>query len=284
MTQPILVTGANGRLARALWRVDAGRHDLDGWGGPRTQAPDRALDITDATDVYRALAEVRPRVVIHLASVLGAVCEQDPDAAEAVNVTGTAHLVDAARESGVERIVFASTAAVYGTGRRRAVSEQDAVEASGIYASTKLQAERVLEGASDSIAVDVLRVFNVYGPDMADSLVTRLAGSTATASVRLNGLDGFVRDYVHVDDVARALLAAADSTSPGFRVLNVGSGVPRSNRELLEALPAETRGTVEIGPEVDSYSCAVITTIARELAWRAREPWPPFGGGRPRIQ
>lgn len=278
MTRPIVVTGANGRLGRALRRVNGGRHLLVDWGGPSATHPYQPYDITNANAVDRALAEVRPRAVIHLASVIGAACERDPDLAEAVNVAGAAHLAAAAHDHGVERVVFASTAAVYGTRRRRPLSEQDAVEPAGVYASTKLRGERVFERASDALAVDVLRIFNVYGPEMDDSLVNRLAAAAAdTAPIRLNGLDGFVRDYVHVDDVARALLAAADSTSPGLRVLNVGSGVPRSNRELLEALPAETRGTVEIGPEVDSYSCADITAITRELAWRAREPWPPFG-------
>jgi nucleoside-diphosphate-sugar epimerase len=278
MTRPIVVTGANGRLGRALRRVNGGRHLLVDWGGPSATHPYQPYDITNANAVDRALAEVRPRAVIHLASVIGAACERDPDLAEAVNVAGAAHLAAAAHDHGVERVVFASTAAVYGTRRRRPLSEQDAVEPAGVYASTKLRGERVFERASDALAVDVLRIFNVYGPEMDDSLVNRLAAAADTAPIRLNGLDGFVRDYVHVDDVARALLAAVDSSRSGFRVLNVGSGLPRSNRQLLKAFPAAMRGRIEIGPEIDSYSCADISAITRELSWRPLASWPSVGG------
>lgn len=276
MTRRILVTGANGRLGRALWRVDAGAHPLVGWGGRRADSIFPAVDVTDAAAVGRALADTRPRVVIHLASTIGADCEWNPTRATAVNEEGTANLLAAAVECGVVRFVFASTAAVYGTAGRHPLSETDELAPVGVYATTKLRAEAMLEAAADRIAVDVMRVFNVYGPGMDDSLVNRLARSTAAAPAMLSGLDGFVRDYVHVDDVARALLAAADSSGTGFRVFNVGSGVPRSNRALLDALPGPVRATVDIGPEVDSYSAADIGAISRALSWTPLEPWPPF--------
>ena len=268
---PVLVTGSHGRLGRALHRVGASEWRLTGTTSRR--APEGGLDITDAGAVATAVDETRPRVIIHLASMVGGACEADPAGAEAVNVAGTTHLLAAARANGVERIVFVSTSAVYGDTRRRPVSEADETQPTSVYAATKLRAEQALADAGGPVAVDALRVFNIYGPEMPDSLVTRLQAATPEP-VRLNGLDGFVRDYVHVDDVARAILAAAASDRAGFRVLNVGSGIPRSNRDLLESLPATTRDAVVVGPEVDSYSCADITAIGRELAWRPIEPWP----------
>lgn len=278
MTDPILVTGASGRLGRALQRVDGGRHQLIAVGGPRAKSFERRLDITDAAAVRRIVADVRPRVVIHLASVLGPVCERDEELAERVNVAGTRHIATAAQEFGVVRLVFASTAAVYGTRRRHPLAESDAVEPRGTYATTKVRAEQALFRFSDTLSIDVMRVFNVYGPEMSDSLVSRLEHATVASPVRLTGLDGFVRDYVHVDDVARAFLAAANSASEGSRLLNVGSGVPRSNRELLELVPPGKRSSVTVETGHDSYSCADITAIVRELSWRPTEPWPPFGG------
>jgi len=267
----LLVTGSNGRLGRALRRVGAAGWRLIGTTSPRD--PEAGLDITDADAVAAAIRAIRPRVIIHLASMVGAACESDPAGAESVNVAGTNHLLTAARANGVERIVFVSTAAVYGDSRRRPVTEDDETQPTSVYAATKLRAEQALADAGDAVAVDALRVFNIYGPEMPDSLVTRLQAATPEP-VRLSGLDGFVRDYVHVDDVARALLAAAASERAGFRVLNVGSGIPRSNRELLESLPAAMRDSVVVGPEVDSYSCADITAIGRELSWRPIMPWP----------
>lgn len=280
---PTLITGSNGRLGRALLRVGPGQWPLVGVTSPRAPAAGRALDITDAAATLRAIGEIRPRVIIHLASMVGSACEEDPKRAEAVNVTGTANLVAAAEAHSVERIVFVSTAGVYGDSRRRRMLEQDATAPTSVYATTKLRAEQVLADAAGLVSACVLRVFNIYGPEMQDSLVTRLLTATADAPVRLAGLDGFVRDYVHVDDVARAVLAAADSTAPGFRVLNVGSGVPRSNRDLLGSLASQDRASVTIGPEVDSYSCADITAITRELSWRPIMPWPALPSAPPAL-
>ncbi len=272
---PVLVTGSGGRLGRALQRLGASRTPLIGMTGRRGSDPEKRLDVTDPQSTLATIGSIRPAVIVHLASIVGRECENDPATAARVNVGGTAAILAAARAAGVERLVFISTAAVYGDRRRRPVSEMDSVDPTGVYATTKLQAEEVLTGSAGDVAVDVLRVFNVYGPEMPDSLVTRLQTASTDAPAHLTGLDGFVRDYVHVDDVARAILSAAESDSVGFRVLNVGSGIPRSNRDLLESLPHVLREAVVIGSEVDSYSCADITAISSDLGWSPCEPWPP---------
>lgn len=226
-----------------------------------------------------AVGAVKPRVIIHLAGIVGAPCEADPELAEKVNVGGTANLAAAASEHGVERIVFVSTAGVYGDSRRRPVSEADAPQPTGVYSTTKLLAEAALADIFPSVGVDILRVFNIYGEGMHDSLVSRLQNASAANPVRLTGLDEFVRDYVHVDDVARALLASAVSRSREFRILNVGSGVARSNRDLLAAIPVADPAAVVVSSAVESYSCADISAIHKELSWRPSMPWPPTSPG-----
>lgn len=270
----ILVTGANGRLGRALLRVGGSDATLIGMASPRSPGAERILDITDASTTSDAVGALMPSAIIHLASVVGPACEADPETAEAVNVDGTANILAAARAHGVERIVFASTSAVYGDSRRHPVSEQDAPATSGAYAATKLRAERLLAAGADAVAIDALRVFNIFGPEMPDSLVTRLESATESAPVNLGGLDTFVRDYIHVDDVARALLASAASSSSGFRVLNVGRGIPVSNRDLLGMLPPGIRDAVTVSEGSPSYSCADITAIGRELGWKPIMPLP----------
>lgn len=271
--RPVVVTGAGGRLGHALLRLAAaGSPPIVPIAGPRTNLGLRTLDVADAQAVQTAVGEIRPRAIIHLAAVVGGACAADPERATAVNVHGTANIGEAARAHDVERIVFLSTAAVYGDQRRRPVTEADAVDPTGAYATTKLEAEQVL--VESGVPTTSLRVFNIYGPGMRDSLVNRLL-SGADEPIALNGLDGFVRDYVHVDDVARAVLAAVESTVNGMRVLNIGSGIARSNRDLLATLPADRLAPVTIGPEVDSYSCADVTRARDELAWHSEEPWPP---------
>lgn len=272
---PVLITGSGGRLGRALRRVGSDLVPIVGLASSRGPSELRTLDITDAAATEAAIGEIRPRVIIHLASIVGSACEADPARAEAVNVGGTASVAAAAAAHGVERLIFVSTSAVYGDSRRHPVSESEAPAPAGVYGATKLRAEEVLTETAEAVAIDVLRVFNIYGAEMPDSLVTRLQLAKPDAPVHLSGVDGFVRDYVHIDDVARAVFAATDSSARGFRVLNVGTGIPRTNRELLDALPESVRAAVVIGPEVESYSCADITAIKRELAWRPTMPWPP---------
>lgn len=270
--RPILVTGAAGRLGRAVMRLADASVPLVGVTSPRAAAGGRALDVTDADAVLAAVAKVRPRAIIHLAAMVGGACAADPDRATAVNVRGTAAIAAAAQAHAVERVVLLSTAAVYGDKRHLPVTEDDPTDAVGAYATTKLEAERVL--ADSGVPSDALRVFNIYGPGMRDSLVNRLLAG-GSDPVLLNGLDGFVRDYVHVDDVARAALAAVEVTTAGFRVINIGSGIPRSNREVLASLATAVTAEVVVRAEVDSYSCADISRARSELGWTPRECWPP---------
>jgi UDP-glucose 4-epimerase len=279
VTSPILITGANGRIGRRLQRIAREQATVVPYAGPHAVGDQKALDLADELAVRAVLRAVRPRAVIHLASVVGAACEADPSRAELINVEATVALASAAREVGVERFVLASTAAIYGDARRRAMAESDSPQALGVYATTKLHAEEALVAFAGDMAVDCLRIFNVYGPGMDDSLIARLERARPESPAQLNGLDDFVRDYVHVDDVARALFAASQAGgAAGYRILNVGSGVPRSNRALRDALPVDARRCVIIGPEVESYSCADISLIRRELSWSPAVPWSISGG------
>lgn len=271
----LLVTGSQGRIGRALQRAAAGTFEIVGTTSPGGPAANLAFDVADSSATMRVVAEIKPRVIVHLAAMIGGSCEADPQAADRVNVGGTANLAAAAIEHGVERIVFASTAGVYGDARRRPVAESDDTAPVGVYSKTKLLAERVLAKVSSGVHIDVLRIFNVYGDEMPDSLISRLHNATVDTPVRLTGLEEFVRDYVHVDDVAKAFVAAADSAHTGFRVLNVGSGVPRSNGDLLKAIPVADKAAIVLAPPVESYSCADVSTIRRELSWQPLEPWPP---------
>jgi UDP-glucose 4-epimerase len=274
---PVLVTGANGNLGRALRRVGTSQFSLIGAASPRELGGGLSIDVTSRQSVKMVIDAIRPRAIVHLAAVVGGMCEKEPTKAKRVNVDGTQNLVDAAIAAGVEKIVFISTAAVYGDARRVPLAEDEPPRPTSAYAMTKLEAERVLARGSEDFVVNVLRVFNVYGPGMLDSLVNRLLAASSAKPVQLMGLDGFVRDYVHVDDVARAIVRAVEAHSSGFRVFNVGSGIPRSNRDLLASFPQLPAGAVEVLPAIDSYSCADVAAISRDLGWSPQEPWPPDG-------
>jgi UDP-glucose 4-epimerase len=276
----LLVTGASGNIGRAV------RAQLD--ARPETRvtylvSPSRphpdagesslAIDLTDGPAVHRAVEHARPDAIIHLASLTGAACESDPLRAEQVNVGAVRTLAAAAEAFGVRRLVLASTAGVYGDKYRAPATEDAPLDLTSVYARTKREAESELErlsGGSAAVETVVARIFNVFGPLMASSLVTRLAASTPDAPVVLAGLDGFVRDYVHVDDVSRALVLASEVALADLHtVVNIGSGVATSNRMLVDAMSTSRELHYTVGPEINSYSCADVRLAKSLLGFEA---------------
>lgn len=271
----LLVTGAAGRIGRRLRaRLEAEGADASYLMSPRSATGvDEAVDVVDLTDRARldeVVAARRPEAIIHLASVTGAACDADPERAVAVNVEAVRSLADSAAAHGVRRVVLASTSAVYGDRYRDPIDEEGALELGSLYARTKRDAELAIASAaaaSPSLSAIALRIFNVFGPGMNDSLANRLVAAPANAPVALAGLDEFVRDYIHVDDVVEALiLASSRPLGSSFAVANVATGRATSNRELVSAL-APVSFTVD-APRT-SYSCADVAAARRILGFEA---------------
>lgn len=265
----VVVTGGRGALGRSLISAlsTTGTHAITSFVSPRVavmKGGEVAVDVADATLFSRALQAARPDVVVHLAAVTGAVCDDKPDIAQAVNVGSVQTLIRVARGLGLERIVFASSSAVYGDVHAAPMDESTRLAGASRYARTKIDAEQMLLSASHVQTVS-LRVFNLFGPGFANSLVNRLQASSPEHPVELRGLDSFVRDYVHIDDVVDAVDAAIVATFPHRNItLNIGTGVPTSNRQLLAQLP--TAHASIVSPQ-SSYSCAKIDSARHLLSF-----------------
>lgn len=258
-----LVTGDSSALGRRLTgRLAATSRPVVGIS--RTSR-DRPLHIGDRAELRSAFEDVSPEVVVHLAGVSGSAAT-DAELARAINVDGTAAVIDAALHTSVRRIVFASTAAVYGTSGSAPAQESDALQLGSHYAESKREAEILLANAAGTLDLEIvtLRIFNIWGQGYPDSLIERLHEATPESPVVLLGLDRFVRDYVHVDDVVDAIISAEVSPQLfGNTVLNIGSGIPMSNRELVAATKTAAN-SIYVSGDVSSYSCADISR-AREL-------------------
>jgi len=114
----------------------------------------------------------------------------------------------------------------------------------------------------------ILRIFNVYGTGLTESLVERLRSSDPANPVPLRGLETFTRDYSEVSEIAKVMEIALELSGSGLQhslTLNIGSGVPTTNSRLVEILQHENpvHTSVLAGPW--SYSCADVTA-ARRLA------------------
>jgi UDP-glucose 4-epimerase len=267
----------------------------------------RAERVPRGVPLVRARAGDRPALrsvlagaagVVHLAALTSASDSvRNPLAYYQANVTDLATLLAAMTDVGVRRLVASSSAAVYGdqgTAVGPAFTEDCAPHPQSPYGTTKWIGERLMAevGAATGTATIALRYFNVVGAGdtaLADHrtgvllpriLLARRRGTALT----VNGLahptpDGSpVRDFVDVQDVAEAHLAAVARLSSGWQgaaVYNVGTGVGCSVLQLLAATARVTDGPVawmpgRARPGDPSSSVADASRIARELGWRAR--------------
>ncbi|NCC36947.1 MAG: NAD-dependent epimerase/dehydratase family protein, partial [Chloroflexia bacterium] len=168
-------------------------------------------DVRDAEAVAAAMQGAG--IVFHLAALVSVVeSVEHPPKAYATNVLGTVHVLEAARRLGVQRVVQASTCAVYGNTEQLPVSEQTPVQPLSPYASTKLAAEQAgqLYQQLYGLATVALRFFNVYGPgqDPASpyaAVVPRFIAALRAGEQPCIFGDGLQsRDFVFVGDIVQA--------------------------------------------------------------------------------
>ncbi|HEX2047397.1 MAG TPA: UDP-glucose 4-epimerase GalE [Acidimicrobiales bacterium] len=236
-------------------------------------------------------------VVLHFAalSLVGESVEQ-PVRYFRTNVGGTLNVLDAMREAGVRRLVFSSTAATYGEPETVPIPETAPTLPTNPYGASKLAVDAAIgfEAAASGLGAVSLRYFNVAGASGAQGElhdpethlipnVLKVALGEAE-SVRIFGTDyptpdgTAVRDYIHVDDLARAHLLAMEGTDePGQRIYNLGNGAGFSVREVVDAarlvtgcqIPAVESPRRPGDPAVLIASSAL---IRRDLGWIPEKP------------
>ncbi|GGM65108.1 UDP-glucose 4-epimerase [Halarchaeum rubridurum] len=254
-----LVTGGagfvGGHLARALCERGATVHVLDDCStGAPERVPDAATlvegDVRDDAAVREAMAGVD--VVFHEAAIVSVERSvDDPEGTHAVNVDATLGVLEAAREVGA-RVVFASSAAIYGAPKAVPVPEGAPKEPSSPYGLEKLSADHYCRLYADLYGVETvaLRYFNVYGPGQRggpySGVITKFAEQArAGGPLTVQGDGTQTRDFVHVADVVRANLAAATTDETGT-AYNVGTGRAVEIRELAALI----RDRVAPGAEI----------------------------------
>ncbi len=202
-------------------------------------------DVADRPKLWTLLQDVD--CVYHLAArVLVSESILYPREYNEVNVGGTVSVMEAMRDAGVQRVVLTSSGAVYGEQAEQPVREDQTLNPQSPYAVSKLAAEYYVRtiGALWGIETVILRIFNAYGPGQSlppshPPVVPRfLHQALGGGSLVIFGGGRQTRDFVYVDDVVEALVAAATAADVDRRVINVGSGRETSVNELA-ALVAE---------------------------------------------
>ncbi|HYC42804.1 MAG TPA: NAD-dependent epimerase/dehydratase family protein [Noviherbaspirillum sp.] len=242
----VLVTGANGALARVLitrlGQID--RYQVVGASRRPAATGEVQLDLRDKDQIASTVKQVEPDLVFHLAATFA----NDFDEAYAVNVEAARHLLEAVQGAGRPiRVVLIGSAAEYGVVQpdENPLREDRVLKPVSVYGLTKSwQTSLASLYAGRGVDVVVARVFNLDGPGLSDRLfVGRLQSQIndvkagRKSAIELGPLDA-VRDYVETGVAAEQILAIATCGATG-EVFHVASGVPVSMRDLLKKYLAE---------------------------------------------
>jgi UDP-glucose 4-epimerase len=287
----ILITGGAGFIGSAVANrlVRAGHtvlvlDDLT-TGDPRRLDPEVLFTRGDIKDVpklwtllqgvdcvYHLAARVRVPESIHY-----------PSDYNDVNVGGTVAVMEAVRDTGVKRVVFGSSGALYGEQARQPISEEQSPNPNSPYGVSKVAAEYYVStiGSLYGIETVALRIFNAYGPgqELPPSyppvIPQLLKQAQSGGSLVIFGDGTQTRDFVYVDDVVEALIAAATAADVNKAVINIGSAEEVSINDLATQIARVTAKRLSIlhnreqSPGVSRL--VADTSLAREqLGWTSQ--------------
>lgn len=254
-------------------------------------------DLNDQTAIENALREELIEAVMHFAA-FSQVSESTSDPAKYYrnNIVGTLNLLDAMRSAGVPRIVFSSTAAVYGIPEHQPITEAFPTRPINAYGFTKLAIERALADYATAygLGATALRYFNAAGAAEDASIgedhepethlipVVLQVALGQREYVTLHGTDyptpdgSCIRDYIHVEDLAEAHILALEHIQPGSsKVYNLGTGQGASVRQVIESARIATGRPIKVveGPRRPGDPPTLIAAAdaaRRELGWTPR--------------
>lgn len=238
MTAPLsLVTGGSGYFGSLL------RDRLIARGErvrifDRVDAPDRGAnvefcpgDIRDAATVARACAEAE--TIYHCVAQVP--LAKDRALFRAVNIDGTANLLDGAKAAGTRKVIYVSSSAVFGVPKENPVTEQTVPQPGEAYGQAKLEGEHLCaRAAADGLDVSVIRPRTILGHGRLGIFQILFEWIRTGYNVPVLGRGDNVYQFVHADDLADACILAAQR--PGATTYNCGTDRFGSMREVLESL------------------------------------------------
>lgn len=243
----VALTGGTGfvgaNLARRLLRDGHEVHLLNRRGHAKWRIEDieesvrlHEIDFSNAEEVIKAVAEIKPDWTFHLAAYGAYSSQADLSQMVQTNIIGTINLVNACLAAGFESFVNAGSSSEYGF-KDHAPSESEGVEPNSHYAVTKASATMFCSytARSKNVNIPTLRLYSVYGPyEEPTRLIPTLLRFGLEGKLPPLVNPNIARDYVHADDVVEAFLLAAQHTgSDGGAIYNVGTGIQTSLEQAV---------------------------------------------------
>jgi UDP-glucuronate 4-epimerase len=249
------------------------------------------VDLRDAEKVKNVFQNEKFDAVFHLAARAGVRPSiQQPQLYYDANVSGTLHLLEAARSAGADRFIFASSSSVYGAAKKVPFSEdENLTQTLSPYAASKIAGEFLCSTYSHlyEMRVVALRYFTVYGarqrPDLAIHQFTRKIHSGEPIDQFGDGTTR--RDYTYIDDIIQGTVAALNYDGPSFDVFNLGENDTIQLKDLIAAIENALGKKAKINrlseqPGDMPLTCADISKARKVLGYN---PKTKFGDGLPRF-
>ena len=249
------------------------------------------VDLRDSELVRNLFHREKVDAIAHLAARAGVRPSiQQPRLYYDTNVTGTLHLLEAARVTGVERFVFASSSSVYGVSKRIPFSEDEHLtQTLSPYAATKIAGEFLCSTYSHlyNLRVVALRYFTVYGPRQRPDLAIHQFTRRIYAGQPIDQFgDGSTRrDYTYIDDVIQGTMAALQYEGSLFDIFNLGENDTIQLKDLIAAIEKALGKKAKINqlPEQPGdmpLTCADISKARKLLDYK---PTTRLSDGLPRF-
>ena len=286
-----LITGAAGFLGAPLANsLVANGHRVVGLddlstGDPQRLSPEVHLvrgDINDRPKLWSLLQDVD--CVYHLAArVIVPESVLYPREYNLVNVGGTVTLMEAMRDVGVKRVILISSGTIYGNQRNQPLKEKCRPNPRSPYAVSKLAAEYYVRTIGDLWKIETvcLRVFNAYGPGQplppshAPIIPYCLRQAMDNGTIVVHGEGKQTRDYVYIEDVVDAMIAASYADKINRLIINVGNGKETTVNEIVKKVVelAGTKPEIIVNKSHDSgpsRMCADLSLAKKKLGYQPR--------------
>ena len=194
-------------------------------------------DILELNSVERVFFDYDIDTIVHLVGLPEiSYCQKNPHFSFLLNVSSVQNSLEAMRMADIKKIVFASSATVYGNSSHKQLAEGDETKPTTVYGWHKLIAEDAIRAYSDAYGIKstILRLFNVYGgnPRLGKEIISIfIKRALLNQPLTVIGAEKF-RDFVHIEDVADAVTRAVSNEHPGSITYNIGSGTKTTLKQV----------------------------------------------------